>query len=58
MSETTKVTAEPKPIELNNNELDGISGGMPDAEFQNFMNVLLPAWAKEQGSKPLRLPGL
>lgn len=58
MSETTKALAEPKPFELRDKELDEITGGMPAAQFQYFMNVLLPAWAKEQGSKPVQLPGL
>ncbi len=54
----TKVPAEAKPVELTNVELDSISAGMPAAEFNYFMNVLLPAWAKEKASQPLRLPGL
>jgi len=53
-----KAPVDSKPVALNEKELDGISGGMPAAEFAYFMNVQLPAWAKEKASQPLRLPGL
>jgi hypothetical protein len=58
MFETNKAPMDPKSVELNDNQLDKISGGaMSDAEFMQFF-VTVSNWAKEQGSKPVRLPGL
>jgi hypothetical protein len=45
-------------VELTDLELKSVSGGaMSDGEFALFMGQV-SAWAKEQGSKPVRLPGL
>jgi len=54
--EANKALAE--AVELNDLELAVVSGGaMSDGEFALFMGQVA-AWAKEQASKPVRLPGL